>query len=107
MLIALGEISVRAQLSFPALEAGSRFSSRAFVLFPNRGGRGRDHDRGNRGAGFVAVTTHVFITFTPQTRFALQALVPLELFPQMALMFALANAANMLCAVVLALMVVS
>jgi hypothetical protein len=58
-------------------------------------------------AGFVVFTTHTFFPLLPQTRLALEALVPLAFFAQMPLMFALANAANLLCAVMLARMVVS
>lgn len=45
----LYKTSVRAQLSFPVLEAARRLSSRAFVRVPNRGGRDRDRGRGIRG----------------------------------------------------------
>jgi len=57
-------------------------------------------------AGFVVLTAHPFFSLMPQTCFAFESFVPLALFAQMAVVFALANAANVLPAVMLAWMVV-
>jgi hypothetical protein len=57
-------------------------------------------------AGFVVLTAHAFFPLMPQTCFAFKPSVPLALFAQMAVVFTLANAANVLSTVVLARMVV-
>ena len=57
--------------------------------------------------GFVVLTVHPLFPLMPQTCLALESLVPLALFAQMAFVFALANATNVLPAVMLARMVVS